>query len=246
MAKKQLQLGRPSPIPSSLIGLFSFASRTRRGRELILRFTVLQFIASCPITGQPDFAHLVIDFLPARSLVESKSLKLYFNSFRNYGAFHEDCTVAIGKKLNSLSNRMAADRRLLVSAGGMPIDVFWQTGKCPRTSGCRIKVSRPSRPRLNRRNLPAHLQRTDPSRYCEGDRSNQQHGIDADAVEAKAVEHGARGLTEKEEHGMRRRRRAASSWRQFRDVTGISTVQQVKTETHDNKIYKLDRPGVVQ
>ena len=56
----------------------------------------------CPVTGQPDFATLVIDYVPKDWLVESKSLKLYLNSFRNHGAFHEDCTVTIGKKIVAL------------------------------------------------------------------------------------------------------------------------------------------------
>src|ERR1051325_8840364 len=66
------------------------------------RFTVPEFTSLCPVTGQPDFAHLVIDYAPADWLVESKSLKLYLGSFRNHGAFHEDCTVAIGKRLRDL------------------------------------------------------------------------------------------------------------------------------------------------
>jgi 7-cyano-7-deazaguanine reductase len=87
----------------------------------------------CPITGQPDFAHLVIDYLPARYLVESKSLKLYLNSFRNHGAFHEDCTVAIGKKLNSvLKPKWLRIGGYWYPRGGMPIDVFWQTGRLPK------------------------------------------------------------------------------------------------------------------
>ena len=98
----------------------------------VARFVMPEFTALCPITGQPDFAHLVIDYVPNRFLVESKSLKLYFNSFRNHGAFHEDCTVGIGKTLAKL----LAPRWLRIGGywyprGGMPIDVFWQTGKLP-------------------------------------------------------------------------------------------------------------------
>src|SRR5262249_3480764 len=90
------------------------------------------FTTLCPITGQPDFAHLVIDYLPAQYLVESKSLKLYLNSFRNHGAFHEDCTVAIGKKLNSLLKpKWLRIGGYWYPRGGMPIDVFWQSGKLP-------------------------------------------------------------------------------------------------------------------
>ncbi len=64
-----------------------------------VRFTAPEFTSLCPMTGQPDFAHLVIDYVPGEWLVESKSLKLYLGSFRNHGAFHEDCTVSIGRRL---------------------------------------------------------------------------------------------------------------------------------------------------
>src|SRR5881227_2614710 len=68
----------------------------------LARFTAPEFTSLCPVTGQPDFAHLVIDYVPGKWLVESKSLKLYLGSFRNHGAFHEECTVAIGKDLVAL------------------------------------------------------------------------------------------------------------------------------------------------
>ena len=118
MAKKRLQLGRPSPIPASPDkAVLDRVPNPHAGTNYVARFTAPEFTTLCPITGQPDFAHLVIDYVPARFLVESKSLKLYLNSFRNHGAFHEDCTVAIGKKLVALLEaEMAAYRRLLVSA----------------------------------------------------------------------------------------------------------------------------------
>jgi 7-cyano-7-deazaguanine reductase len=98
----------------------------------LARFTAPEFTSLCPVTGQPDFAHLVIDYAPGPWLVESKSLKLYLTSFRNHGAFHEDCTVAIGKRLAEL----LAPRWLRIGGywyprGGIPIDVFWQTGPAP-------------------------------------------------------------------------------------------------------------------
>ena len=87
----------------------------------LARFTVPEFTSLCPVTGQPDFAHIVIDYAPGDWLVESKSLKLYLTAFRNHGAFHEDCTVAIGKRLaDLLAPEMAADRRLLVPARRHP------------------------------------------------------------------------------------------------------------------------------
>ncbi len=68
----------------------------------LARFTCPEFTSLCPVTGQPDFAHLVIDYVPGDWLLESKSLKLYLAAFRNHGAFHEDCTVAIGKRITAL------------------------------------------------------------------------------------------------------------------------------------------------
>ena len=99
----------------------------------LARFAVPEFTSLCPITGQPDFAHLVIDYVPRRWLVESKSLKLYLGSFRNHGAFHEDCTVAIGKRLvELLQPQWLRIGGYWYPRGGMPIDVFWQTGAPPK------------------------------------------------------------------------------------------------------------------
>ncbi|NKB19580.1 MAG: NADPH-dependent 7-cyano-7-deazaguanine reductase QueF [Alphaproteobacteria bacterium] len=96
------------------------------------RFTCPEFTSLCPVTGQPDFAHLVIDYTPNEWIVESKSLKLYLGSFRNHGAFHEDCTVGIAKRLEEL----LAPHWLRIGGywyprGGMPIDVFYQSGPPP-------------------------------------------------------------------------------------------------------------------
>jgi 7-cyano-7-deazaguanine reductase len=99
----------------------------------VARFTAPEFTSLCPVTGQPDFAHLVIDYVPDRWLVESKSLKLYLTSFRNHGAFHEDCTVAIGKRLVALLEpRWLRIGGYWYPRGGIPIDVFWQTGEAPK------------------------------------------------------------------------------------------------------------------
>ena len=99
----------------------------------LARFVAPEFTSICPVTGQPDFAHIVIDYVPGESLVESKSLKLYLTSFRNHGAFHEDCTVRIGKDI------VAAIKPVFLRIGGywyprggIPIDVFWQYGECPK------------------------------------------------------------------------------------------------------------------
>ena len=101
--------------------------------DYVARFTAPEFTSLCPVTGQPDFAHLVIDYIPDRWLVESKSLKLYLTSFRNHGAFHEDCTVAIGKRLVALLEpRWLRIGGYWYPRGGIPIDVFWQTGEAPK------------------------------------------------------------------------------------------------------------------
>ena len=98
----------------------------------VARFTAPEFTSLCPVTGQPDFAHIVIDYVPGDWLVESKSLKLYLTSFRNHGAFHEDCTVAIGKRLAELLQpKWLRIGGYWYPRGGMPIDVFWQSGAPP-------------------------------------------------------------------------------------------------------------------
>ena len=95
----------------------------------VARFTAPEFTSLCPVTGQPDFAHIVIDYVPGDWLVESKSLKMYLTSFRNHGAFHEDCTVAIGKRLAELLQpKWLRIGGYWYPRGGIPIDVFWQTG----------------------------------------------------------------------------------------------------------------------
>lgn len=98
----------------------------------LARFVAPEFTSLCPVTGQPDFAHLVIDYAPGDWLVESKSLKLYLTSFRNHGAFHEDCTLRVGKDIAGLlSPRWLRISGYWYPRGGIPIDVFWQTGPIP-------------------------------------------------------------------------------------------------------------------
>ena len=98
----------------------------------IARFTAPEVTCLCPVTSQPDFAHLVIDYAPKDWLVESKSLKLFLTAFRNHGAFHEDCTIAIGKRIVALLEpHYLRIGGYWFPRGGMPIDVFWQTGSLP-------------------------------------------------------------------------------------------------------------------
>ncbi|SLN76380.1 preQ(1) synthase [Oceanibacterium hippocampi] len=99
----------------------------------VARFTCPEFTSLCPVTGQPDFAHLVIDYLPGPWIVESKSLKLYLTSFRNHGAFHEDCTLSIGMRIaREMEARWLRIGGYWYPRGGIPIDVFWQTGEPPK------------------------------------------------------------------------------------------------------------------
>lgn len=101
--------------------------------DYMVRFTCPEFTSLCPITGQPDFAHLVIDYVPAKVLIESKALKLFLASFRNHGAYHEDCTVGIAKRLIEASKpkwlRIAG---YWYPRGGIPIDVFFVQGTLPK------------------------------------------------------------------------------------------------------------------
>jgi 7-cyano-7-deazaguanine reductase len=98
----------------------------------LVRFTAPEFTSLCPLTAQPDFAHLVIDYVPGAWLVESKSLKLYLGAFRNHGAFHESCTLAIGKRLiEAVGPVWLRIGGYWYPRGGIPIDIFWQTGAPP-------------------------------------------------------------------------------------------------------------------
>ena len=130
---KLTQLGHPTALPESPeAARIERVANPDRGTAYLVRFTCPEFTALCPITGQPDFAHLVIDYVPDAWLVESKSLKLYLASFRNHGAFHEACTMAIAERLT----REIAPTWLRIGGywyprGGMPIDVFWQSGEPP-------------------------------------------------------------------------------------------------------------------
>jgi 7-cyano-7-deazaguanine reductase len=133
MNDHSLQLGRPSPTPASPgEAQLDRVPNPHADTDYLARFSAPEFTSLCPVTGQPDFATLVIDYVPDRWLVESKSLKLYLHSFRNHGAFHEDCTVAIGKRLAELLEpRYLRIGGYWYPRGGIPIDVFWQTGEPP-------------------------------------------------------------------------------------------------------------------
>ena len=127
-------LGRPSRIPDQPnASTLERVPNPHPDVDYVTRFAAPEFTSICPVTGQPDFAHLVIDYAPRALLVESKSLKLYLGSFRNEADFHEACTLAIGLRLR----KVLAPRWLRIGGywyprGGMPIDIFWQTGVPPK------------------------------------------------------------------------------------------------------------------
>ena len=131
--KSSLQLGRHMPVPASpAVAVLDRVPNPHPDTNYVARFTMPEFTCICPVTGQPDFAIMVIDYVPRRWLIESKSLKLYLNSFRNHGAFHEECTVTIGKRaVKLLAPKWLRIGGYFYPRGGMPIDVFWQAGKLP-------------------------------------------------------------------------------------------------------------------
>ena len=128
------QLGATAALPANPdVAVIERVANSQGDTPYVVRFVAPEFTSLCPMTGQPDFAHLVIDYVPGRWLVESKSLKLYLGSFRNHGSFHEDCTVGIGKRLvKELKPKWLRIGGYWYPRGGIPIDVFWQTGTPPK------------------------------------------------------------------------------------------------------------------
>ena len=127
------QLGASTAIPASPdAAVIEKVPNPEPGTRYLVRFTAPEFTTLCPLTGQPDFAHLVVDYVPAGFLVESKSLKLYLASFRNHGGFHEACTIAIAKRLVAeIAPEWLRIGGYWYPRGGIPIDVFYQTGPAP-------------------------------------------------------------------------------------------------------------------
>jgi 7-cyano-7-deazaguanine reductase len=133
--KPPLQLGRAVALPASSAAAVLDAVPNPHPREdYVVRFTLPEFTTLCPITGQPDFAHFVLDYCPAKFLLESKSLKLFLASFRNEASFHEDCTLAIATRIRAaIRPKYLRIAGFWYPRGGIPIDVFWQTGRLPKT-----------------------------------------------------------------------------------------------------------------
>ena len=127
-------LGRKAALPASPDEAELYlVPNPHPGQTYLVRFAAPEFTSLCPVTGQPDFAHLVIDYVPEKWLIESKSLKLYLASFRTYGAFHEDCTLRVARDLvAALSPILLRIGGYWYPRGGIPIDVFWQSGPPPQ------------------------------------------------------------------------------------------------------------------
>jgi 7-cyano-7-deazaguanine reductase len=128
-----IQLGRNVPLPKSPgEAVLDAVANPQMDSDYAVRLTAPEFTCLCPVTGQPDFAHFVIDYCPAKSLLESKSLKLFLASFRNHAAFHEDTTLLIAKRIAAaIKPKYLRIAGFWFPRGGIPIDVFWQTGKLP-------------------------------------------------------------------------------------------------------------------
>ncbi len=132
-AEENSQLGRRVKLPENPDeAVIDKIANPHPGSVYLVRLTAPEFTTLCPVTGQPDFAHIVMDYVPDGHLVESKSLKLYLSSFRNQGAFHEDCTLGIAKRVvDEIAPTWLRIAGYWYPRGGIPIDVFYQTGPAP-------------------------------------------------------------------------------------------------------------------
>ncbi|WP_310497326.1 preQ(1) synthase [Sandarakinorhabdus sp.] len=128
-----MHLGQMSCLPDSPeAAVLDYPPNPQPGTDYLIRFVCPEFTSLCPVTGQPDFAHIVIDYVPDETIVESKALKLFLGSFRNHAGFHEAVTVGIGLRLVSeMAPRWLRIGGYWYPRGGIPIDVFWQTGAPP-------------------------------------------------------------------------------------------------------------------
>lgn len=127
------QLGSNSPLPNNPAeAVLEKVDNPHADTLYNVRFVCPEFTSLCPVTGQPDFAHIVIDYVPGDYLVESKSLKLFFGSFRNHAGFHEACTVEIAKRIiEEIKPKWLRIGGYWYPRGGIPIDIFYQTDEIP-------------------------------------------------------------------------------------------------------------------
>jgi 7-cyano-7-deazaguanine reductase len=128
-----LHLGQSSALPASPeAAVLDYPPNPRPGAIYLVRFTCPEFTSLCPVTGAPDFAHIVIEYVPDETIVESKALKLFLGAFRNHAGFHEDVTVGIGLRLvTDMKPKWLRIGGYWYPRGGIPIDVFWQSGPVP-------------------------------------------------------------------------------------------------------------------
>ena len=127
-------LGYKSKIPDfPNSSILEKVSNPKVGIDYSIRFTCPEFTSICPVTSQPDFAYIIIDYVPGKFIVESKSFKLYLLGYRNHGAFHEDCTISIAQDIvNLLDPKWLRIGGYWYPRGGIPIDIFWQTSEKPK------------------------------------------------------------------------------------------------------------------
>jgi 7-cyano-7-deazaguanine reductase len=133
MTHDTTHLGKASALPASPDeAVLDYPPNPHGNATYLVRFTCPEFTSLCPVTGQPDFAHLVIDYVPKDRIVESKALKLFLGSFRNHAGFHEAVTVGIGQRLwREMQPAWIRIGGYWYPRGGIPIDVFWQSGPPP-------------------------------------------------------------------------------------------------------------------
>ena len=132
--KEFKSLGKKSEIPNDP-DKFNLESITNpnRAKDYVIRLSSPEFTSICPITGQPDFGNIIVDYVPNKKIVESKSYKLFLFSFRNFGGFHEDCTIKIAKKIiKSVKPKWLRVGGFWNPRGGIPIDIFFQTHNPPK------------------------------------------------------------------------------------------------------------------
>ncbi len=135
MYRKLTQLGAESNLPANPEeAVLECVPNPHQETSYLVRFTAPEFTSICPVTGQPDFAHLVIDYVPKDSIVESKSLKIYLSAFRNHASFHEDCTISIAMRIkDTISPEWIRIGGYWYPRGGIPIDIFYQSSQPPES-----------------------------------------------------------------------------------------------------------------
>ena len=131
--KKPRYLGSKSNVKSSPDSfILDCVNNPHLDHDYSIRFIAPEFTSICPITSQPDFGKIIIDYVPNKLLMESKSFKLFLFSFRDYGGFHEDCTIKISKKIiKYVKPKWIRVASFWNPRGGIPIDIISQAGKKP-------------------------------------------------------------------------------------------------------------------